>query len=144
MPLIEWDEERYGVDIDAIDRLHKKLIELLNELNETLVGTESDLLPEEAVSEVREHTALLFAEEERLMKEIGYPRYETHIQDHADFSNTLQQMAEELSEGHFLLRTKLMQGLKTWLEKHITEADQDYSNFFYQDDNILLQRHPSN
>jgi len=145
MPLIEWDEEKYGVDIDAIDRLHKKLVEQLNELNEALVGTESDLLPEEAVNEVQKHTALLFEEEEeRLMKEIDYPRYEAHIQDHAHFSSTLQQMAEELSEGHFLLRTKLMQGLKAWLERHIAEADQDYSDFFYQDDNALLLRDPNN
>jgi len=144
MSLIEWDEEKYGVDIDAIDRLHKKLIEQLNELNESLVGTESDLLPEEAVNEVQRHTALLFEEEERLMKEIDYPRYETHIQDHTRFTNTLQQMAKELSEGHFLLRTKLMQGLKEWLERHIAEADQDYSDFFYQDDNALLRQDPNN
>lgn len=133
MPLLEWDETKYGVDIDAVDRLHKRLIELLNELNESLVGTESDLLPEEAVKVVMSHTTLVFEEEERLMKEIGYPQYDTHVRDHSCFYSKLRQMDEELAKGHYLLRTKAMQSLKTWLECHIDE-DKDCSNYFYEDD----------
>lgn len=139
MPLLEWDEAQYGIDIDAVDRLHKRLIELLNELNEALLGTESNLLPEEAVAEVISHTISVFEEEERLMREIDYPRYDTHINDHQRFQNHLQQMEEELRQGHYLLRTKAMQELKVWLERHITEADKDYSNFFYEDDRLKLR-----
>lgn len=129
MKLIEWDEQKFSIRIDEIDKQHQQWIGLINDLNESLVGTESNLYPEEAIESVLAFTRHHFSFEEYLMKDIDYPGFAQHKKAHDDFLSKLVHVQEELNAGHYVLRTKLTKSLKGWIESHILNEDQSYSDF---------------
>ncbi len=93
----EW-HERYSIGVEAIDREHRKLFNIMNKLsNYSDNDQKSRWAYQEGIKFFKGHAMKHFAEEEMYMASIGYEGYETHRRLHDIFrKKTLPEIEKEL------------------------------------------------
>lgn len=122
---ISWKAE-YSLGIPHIDEQHKRLVFLINELNESLDSSDTHDSTLEVLLSLRDYTVYHFAEEERLMMEYNYPNLIAHREEHKLFIEDINDLCFDFKNGH-KITTKLLDFLKNWLIDHILGTDQDYA-----------------
>jgi hemerythrin-like metal-binding protein len=129
MPLIEWTAE-LSVGIESIDEQHKKLVNMINALNDAMLSNSSNELLGKIFTGLAAYTQKHFAYEENMFAEYGYPNSQEHKRQH----NELIAQVVEL-KGRFLdnpqgtISNDLMLFLKRWLTNHIMRTDKEYTEF---------------
>jgi hemerythrin-like metal-binding protein len=130
---VEW-EDKYSVGIEKIDNQHKKLIEIINRLYYSR-GNRPHTVLGKTIQELIEYTKTHFTDEERLMRENGYPDYQAHkkrheafIEEVKKFNTEYQKVDDDLLEDYSLI-TDVLFFLKTWLCDHILVVDKEYCPF---------------
>jgi hemerythrin-like metal-binding protein len=126
MPLLTWNEE-FSVEVQAIDRQHQKLFQMMNELHDAMkVGNGSKLAPAiltRLVAYAREH----FATEEALMKHARYPGLAAHRAEHDQLTQQVAKMVKDFADGNAAITTSLLDFLRNWLRSHILTRDKSYT-----------------
>ena len=131
MPLIEWKDE-LSVDINTIDKQHKGLIALINELHEGMrVGKGQDMLGE-TLTKLVEYTKMHFATEEKFFETYKYPGYVAHKSEHDKLTGQVLDFKSKFDNKQAVVTVELMSFLKDWLRKHIVGTDRKYSQFLIQ------------
>lgn len=128
MPRIEWDES-FSMNNAEIDTQHKKWIEIMNELHETLIGNDSEKvmsIAADSLESMQEYAKTHFAYEEEYMQGMNYPDLAEHKSIHNAFNDRLVRYQEEIQRGETILNTVLMKVLSNWLLNHILEEDKKY------------------
>jgi hemerythrin len=127
MALLDWKNE-YSVDIQSIDKQHKKLFETVNQLHDAMKsGVGARLVPvilNSLVSYTRDH----FADEEKLMRQAAYPAYASHKAEHDRLTNEVVRLVQDMEAGRVAMSMQLLEFLKEWLQKHILSTDKQYSS----------------
>ena len=72
MPLIEWTDE-LSVGIESIDEQHKKLVNMINALNDAMLTNSSNELLGTIFTGLAAYTQKHFAYEENMFAEYNYP-----------------------------------------------------------------------
>lgn len=128
MGLIAW-EERLSVNIKEFDEHHKKLIELINKLNDGMkAGKGSDILGS-ILSELVNYTVFHFGAEEIMFQKYAYPGYLDQKKEHTDLTKKAIVLRDNLKSGKAVLSIEVMAFLKDWLMKHILGTDKKYSAY---------------
>ena len=128
MPKIIWTDN-LSVKIAAIDAQHRKLIDLINELNDAMSqGKGKDVLGRVLTSLI-DYTKTHFAEEERLMSLHKYPGYAEHKAAHDSLTAQVIEISEKFKSGQIGLTIPVSDFLKEWLTDHILHTDKEYSAF---------------
>lgn len=129
MPLLEWTSE-LSVGIDSIDEQHKKLVNMINALNDAmLVGESTDLL-QKIFTGLAAYTQKHFAYEENMFAEYGYPDAVEHNRQHIELINQVVELKNKFRENpQETLSADLLLFLKRWLINHIMKTDKEYSAF---------------
>lgn len=130
---IEWNDE-YLLGVPEIDRQHKKLIAIANELYDVVTGDESALKEKmpSILKELTDYTEYHFSNEEELQKKIGYVGLSTHKAAHEFFIKEVGFQIQKLSadsKGGVLGFYKYIAG---WVLNHIAKADKIWANFMKQ------------
>ncbi len=111
------------VDITSIDDQHRALAEALGQLFVRLKegAPRTHLLTglDTLVGAVAEH----FEHEERVMRNIGMPDYETHRAQHQALLHEVAQLRRQLSEPNAPDPEAVEQFLRFWLYKHMSTTD---------------------
>jgi hemerythrin len=129
MALINWNDS-LSVDVAEIDQQHKKLIALINELNDAMsVGKGKDVL-QKIANDLVAYTATHFRTEERYFAQFEYPDTFNHRREHVEFVKKVAGYKEGIERGTPVLTTEVMKFLSDWLKKHIMVTDKKYSRFF--------------
>jgi diguanylate cyclase (GGDEF)-like protein/hemerythrin-like metal-binding protein len=121
-----WDSN-FETGLQGVDRQHRRLVELINALGESLVagGVASAEGLRTTFDQLADYAKQHFADEERMMRELGVdPRHcEPHKRHHAEFS---AQLASTWSSRGALAdpAEALHQFLRSWLGFHILGEDQ--------------------
>lgn len=128
-------KEKYKIGVNTIDDQHK---ELFTRLSSFIKIVQNDKSWEDKLDRVKETLYFLndyvdyhFADEEKYMKEIGYPDYEKHKKIHQDFQNEIKEYVKLFHKEGFTeekiqeLNAKLM----TWLIVHVGRMDQKIGEF---------------
>ncbi|MBP7554444.1 MAG: hemerythrin family protein [Spirochaetes bacterium] len=131
MALFIWKEE-YSVGISSIDEQHKKLVSLLNELHSSMLSARANSILEKLLTELSEYTVYHFKNEENLMIDHKYSKYEEHKKNHKNFTDKVHSYLEDFKNGKKLLTVELLFFLKDWLINHINGEDKQYSAFFIE------------
>ncbi|MCP3688251.1 MAG: bacteriohemerythrin [Gammaproteobacteria bacterium] len=123
MSITSWDEG-LSVNISVLDDDHKRIIDLMNQLDEALVtNTCSEQLPgifEQLVEYVITH----FRREEEYMECIKFPGLERHRLLHKNLSDKLTQLRKQLdTRDTGFLSLELSEFLRSWLFDHIAMED---------------------
>ncbi len=125
MALLEWSD-KLSVNVDEIDAQHKKLIDLINRLND---AWKNDFKREDVRSvfmELIDYTKYHFSSEEKYMEENGYPDLEAHKKQHEKFVKKLQNLQSKCSYNSKEVYTDLLSFLSNWIVVHIMHSDQEY------------------
>ncbi|MDA8163495.1 MAG: bacteriohemerythrin [Desulfobacteraceae bacterium] len=128
MALLAWKEE-YSVKIREIDEQHKKLVALINELNDAMSQGQAKAALENILGRLVSYAATHFANEERLMQTHGYPGFPEHKEKHEKMTAKVLSLQQEYRQGKMSLSIDVMSFLKNWLDKHILGTDMAYSGF---------------
>lgn len=126
---VEWSAA-LSVGIDEIDAQHQALIDLINEMQDTVVEGVERERQLEVLGRLAEYTKIHFAVEESLMRIFGYPDYERHRAQHEGLVHNMLDLQRRLALDQAPVDESLMRHLKHWLLDHILQSDQDYSRFF--------------
>ena len=118
-----WDET-YTVGNPTLDEQHKRIFELANSLPEVVDKELIKGILWRLFKHVNEH----FATEEKMMKDIGYPKLVEHRKLHDELITKLS----DISTHSFDSDQSIFQFKKfiyDWIIEHIMNADKDYFRF---------------
>lgn len=132
--MITWREE-YSVGYEAFDEQHKKLINILNEIqpllnNEDLSDEELYVQISDVLSKLLDYTEYHFESEEKLFEKYNYEYKEEHKELHHRFFMKITELLANLVLDDDLrgIISKTDAYLKEWLIHHIQGADQKYTD----------------
>lgn len=125
MVLIAWTD-KLAVNVKEIDDQHKKLINIINQLNDAMnSGKGRDVLGK-VLTELVNYTMYHFGTEERLMEQHKYVNSPTHKAEHQKFVDTVGDFKKKFDSGNAMLSIKIMHFLRDWLTNHIMKTDQKF------------------
>jgi len=129
MALINWNDN-LSVKVKKFDQDHQKLISLINGLNDGMMqGKGKDVLGE-ILNELIIYTRTHFKAEERCFAKFGYPKADSHKEEHDAFVKKVSDFKDGFERGEISLTIAVMRFLKDWLQNHINGTDKNYSQFF--------------
>jgi hemerythrin len=129
MALFEWTPA-LSVGVAEMDEQHKKLIGLINRLNDAMKTGKGKEMLAQVFKEMADYTVFHFGAEERYMQQFSYPGYLKQKADHKVFVEKATAMAKDLAGGKITVTLDVMTFLKEWLSKHIQGSDKQYGPFF--------------
>jgi hemerythrin len=88
-----------------MDRQHKHLIDLINNLHEQMLAGEANAVLGQLLDSVLNYTATHFAAEEALMARMGYPGLARHRAEHEELTHRATNFAKEWRAGRMALST---------------------------------------
>lgn len=126
---IEWKDE-YRVGVAELDEGHKKLCALINELRTGILEGKGPDFTRKILKGLVGYSINHFADEERLMKEHGYPERLSHKLEHDDFRDKLLVYVDGYLKSATHDNMALLDFLSGWLENHLLCVDKKYQPFF--------------
>jgi len=131
MSLINWSDS-FSVNVKAMDDQHRKLVQLINELNDAMkLGKSKDIM-ENILKGLVDYTLTHFSSEEDLMKTNNYPGFSNQKKEHEALVKQVADYQNKYHSGQMVLGVEVMNFLKDWLINHISGSDKKYGPFLNQ------------
>jgi hemerythrin len=125
MPFALWSSS-YETGQPEIDRQHRRLFEMINELHEAMGHGRGRETLGPVLKNLAEYTVDHFATEEAFMQSIGYPDLPEHRAKHEALVKQVNEFMVRFSAGYLTLPSTLSRFLADWLKHHIREEDLAY------------------
>ena len=135
MGFFDWKEE-YSVGINAINKQHKVIIELMNDLFESIRDAREDMVIEEVLQELIKYSKYHFGLEKTLFEKYTYPKVEGHLKEHQYFVEKIESFMKELTNNKQVVPIETLDYLKNWFQNHMMKTDVDYGQYFKEKDVI--------
>ncbi|MGA2448224.1 MAG: bacteriohemerythrin [Polyangiaceae bacterium] len=129
MALIDWNKDRFTVQIKQFDDEHQELIRLINDLHAAMKGGKSRDLMGYTLNKLVEYTKTHFSNEEAVLARHGYPELAPHRKQHVDFTRQVAEFQRQFGSGETAVTVDVMEFLRTWLVDHIQKSDRSYATF---------------
>lgn len=128
MDFINWNNT-YSIGVRNIDNQHKKLVDIINQLNKSMEsGAKKESLAQiifELVSFINTH----FKFEEELMAKYNYNDYDSHRYEHEKLVDEIKRFYDDFKSGLPVLNSEIMNFLRSWLMDHIFVNDKKFGKF---------------
>ncbi|MDD5406704.1 MAG: hemerythrin family protein [Sulfurovaceae bacterium] len=114
------------VAFDEMNSVHHEEATLLNTLEELLKNSPNDYDSiATCLHEIIDHTRRHFGNEERLMREVGFPAFAMHESEHIRVFNEVQRIASQWfgTKNNELLHDYFLGSMIDWLHTHIMTMD---------------------
>lgn len=128
MALITWGT-KYSVGIPSIDEQHKKLVDIVNDLNDAMKMGKSKEVLNATLTSLIDYTKVHFKYEEDLFNKHGYNEKLSHKMVHDKLTKQVIDFYNNYQKGNAAISIDLMHFLSDWLTKHIVVEDKKYSEF---------------
>ncbi|MGQ9819972.1 MAG: bacteriohemerythrin [Candidatus Kapaibacteriales bacterium] len=128
MAFIVW-KENYAVGINVIDSQHKRLVEIINDLNEALQEGKSKEVLGEILLNFINFVHLHFKTEEEIMVKEDFNEYAIHRYEHEKLTDEMKRFYEDYLEGSAYISAQLMNYFRDWLMDHIMAKDKKLASF---------------
>ncbi len=122
MPLITWSY-MLSTGIAEQDAQHKKLVELINQLNEAQYTGQDKDIQGGALAQLIDYTVYHFGYEEALMNQYDDEDTARHRAEHSKFVQVVEGFQQQFEVGAALVTADLMHFLRDWLTGHIMKTD---------------------
>jgi len=122
----EWSDD-LSVGVPSIDRQHKVLIGLINDLHEAIEAGKGASEAKNILKQLINYAKAHFIYEESLFMRHDYSASHEHQASHRNIESQLSDLKEKSSSHDFNLSEELMHFLKSWLNNHILKEDMGYS-----------------
>jgi len=123
--LIPWDS-RIQFDIDPIDRQHRRLVDLINQLHNAMRKRAGKSVMASILDQLARYTRQHFEDEEALMEKYGYDDLDGHRRLHAKLVGQVLEFRQRFEAGDATVSMELMTFLRDWLLNHIDKVDRQY------------------
>jgi hemerythrin len=128
MAFITWNDA-LSVHIAEIDAQHKCLIDLINQLHDSMKAGKGNAVIGSVLLDLIKYTQFHFATEEKYFQKYAYPEYFLHKKQHDDLTRKTNELNAAYAQGKLTISLETMSFLKNWVSTHILESDQKYSPF---------------
>jgi hemerythrin len=128
MARFTWDPT-YSVSVRHFDEQHKGLFSILNELYDAMKAGAGQKVLRDVLVNLLDYTLLHFAGEEAVMRNAGYPRLQSHIEQHRRFTDKIDEACAKYNAGSVGLSVGVLDFLTEWLQNHILHTDKQYGEF---------------
>ncbi len=115
----------FELGIPEIDVQHKKIVELINILNEAFIKDETKNKLGGILDEMADYAVYHFKTEEKLFKSHNFPFAKEHISQHENFTKKVQEYKTKFAAGQSVTFQVLI-FLRRWLTDHILDSDREY------------------
>jgi len=122
MAPLEW-KDSYSVGVPAVDHEHQELIDLVNQLHETLGRGAEVAAVERVFGDLFRAISAHFALEERFMREHGYDQTTQHKADHERLLDELRDIMDDYREGGADPAGRLAAAVDAWFANHFKTHD---------------------
>jgi len=122
MSHLQWRDE-FSVGIAEVDHEHRKLIELINELQKDLQAGSDTKKIMQSLGEIYAQISSHFALEEKMMRNTRYPSYAEHKEDHETLLDDLRDIMDAVEDDGVLDDTLLTDDLDRWFSDHFRTHD---------------------
>lgn len=129
MAMIQWSES-LSVRFEEIDQQHKKLIYMINDLNDAMGQGKGKDVVGPLLSKLTSYTVDHFAFEEKQFAKYGYPDAFAHKREHRAFIDRVSAFKKDFDSGSLGLSLQIINFLSDWLKTHIQGTDKKYVPFF--------------
>jgi hemerythrin len=126
MTFMVWND-RLSVGVESLDQDHKKLLEILNRLYDSVTdGSCGDVIGG-VLDELLEYTQSHFSKEESLLEKTKYKGIEAHESEHQTMIDWVTELRTRNGSGVACAPSlETVVNLKDWLFDHILGTDQRY------------------
>ncbi|MBK7674588.1 MAG: hemerythrin family protein [Candidatus Accumulibacter sp.] len=128
---IVWDEI-LSVGVEEIDEDHRKLVNIFNILNHSVMAEESSDYLAATLAELINCTVWHFSHEERLMLKHRYEGIEEHKAEHQELINSAKELQQEILQADKPMVDEHIEFLERWLTEHILTADLRLGSYLSQ------------
>ena len=129
MPLMQWTA-KLSVGVAAIDAEHKQLVKLLNELFDAMQDGQGRAVVGKTLAGLIIYTKTHFANEERLLRQHGYPGLPTQMAEHDALTKQVIDVQRKFdNDPKALITVNVLNFLRDWLTNHILGLDHEYMSF---------------
>ena len=123
-----WDKA-LSVQIEEIDDDHRKLVNLYNILNHSVVEGDATDYIEAVMEELISCTVWHFRHEQRLMLKYGYEGFAEHKSEHQELIESARELQQKLLQDRKSLSSEDIEFLEHWLIGHVLGADMDLGSY---------------
>ena len=126
---IEWQEE-YNLGFKEIDEQHKKLVKLIDRLNDAICQSK---IKEEVgiiLRELIEYNQHHFSTEEKYFDKFEYENSAEHKEEHRKFEKDILNFNDNFKNNESEVSFKLIDFLEDWLIGHLEGEDKKYVECF--------------
>lgn len=127
MSLIEWTDG-LSVGVKDIDTQHKRLVDLINLLNDGMRTGNSNNVLEKIFKDLIEYTVKHFSFEENLMQKALYVNFPRHKKEHDELAQKVKKYMDDFQSGKIMLSIQVRDFLKDWILNHIQKVDKLYTS----------------
>ena len=124
MTYFAWNDD-LKVGNTFIDNDHQKLIVLVNQLHDAMAQGHGKEVLGKTLSELIKYTQEHFKREEDHMRQIAYPGYGAHKQEHDKLIKEVVDLQDKFNAGNGMLSVQVSSFLRGWLVNHIMKVDKD-------------------
>jgi len=128
MAFIIWNDA-LSVQIAEIDAQHKCLIDLINQLHDSMKAGRGNDIIGSVLLDLLKYTQFHFATEEKYFHKYAYPEAFLHKKQHDDLTRKTKELTASHSQGKLTISIETMNFLRDWLKVHILESDKKYGPF---------------
>lgn len=127
---IEWDE-MYSVGVKELDDQHKKLFDLIGEIENMSAHGDYKSAIYVALDELMEYVMIHFHTEEIYMKSAEYPEFDAHLKKHQKISQDVNARVNYMMNKELTALDLVMihNFLSDWLKEHILGDDLRYKDY---------------
>ncbi|HOD11956.1 MAG TPA: bacteriohemerythrin [Candidatus Omnitrophota bacterium] len=123
-------EPSFEVNIKIIDEQHKKLVETVNILYDSIVSGESSKVLFTIFERMVEYVTFHFETEEELMVRLSFPGFQEHKHEHEECTKKVLEFKHKFENGEKTISIELISFLVDWIHHHLLCVDMKYAAFF--------------
>ena len=131
MSLIEWTDD-LNVGIAQIDREHRQLVALINDLDEAADRGQGKRALGTVLDGMAAYADYHFRNEEEIFERLGYPDASLHKAEHAFFALRVREFRAGLEAGTQALSFEVLDFMSRWLTNHIQRSDRKFVPLFLE------------
>jgi hemerythrin-like metal-binding protein len=126
--LIEWNAG-VSVGFGPIDEQHKRLFDVMNDLDEAVQAGMGDAITSQLFAELTDYFVEHFETEEQYMIEYVYPSYSPQKEQHDFFVSKVKEFKARADAGQQRVAEEVLTFLRDWFLNHILKLDKELGRF---------------
>jgi hemerythrin-like metal-binding protein len=122
-------ELKYLVGVEALDSQHREIVNLLNELQGSVMAKKPGSALLELLTRLVNLSKTHFATEEQILRVHRYPGYLHHKAAHEGLARNLMEYRERIARRERELSLEYVDLMQLWLVDHFAAYDLEYAKF---------------